>query len=67
MFWLLNSEFVFSIVIFFDLFHVQGGLLVKKRNLHLGPNFLGVAWAVDCCWFFFLLFCIWFSFFFFSA
>ena len=67
MFWLLNSEFFFFRVKYFDLFHVQRGVLVekkKKTDLLLGPNFLGVACAVDfCCFFFFFCFVFGFLFF----
>ena len=59
MFWLLNSAFFFFNEKVFDLFHVQRRVLVKKRDLHLGPILRSVACAVDFSSFF--LSCIWFS------
>ena len=58
--WLLHGEFFIFRVKFFDLFHVQRGVLLKKRDLPLCPNFLAllifVAFFFFCFVFGFLLF-----------
>ena len=58
--WLLHGEFFIFRVKFFDLFHVQRGVLLKKRDLPLCPNFL--ALLIFVAFFFFVLYLV-FSFF----
>ena len=60
MLWLLNSDFFCLSVKVLDFFHVQRGVVVKKRDVHFGIFLVLHVMIIFFRCFLFLV-CIWFS------